>query len=204
MGPIKTSVEDIKIPDIPMPDISMPDISMPDIVMPVFQMIDLLIIAALVFGFAVGTHRGMVREVVGLCLVTGAYLVTNISYETLITGFGSLTENVDLARIFAYATAFIGYAVSLSVAFHMVTKVVEVKEATNLFDRGGGAIFGTVKLALLVSIGLFIIHADPDGRKDYADAWFMVKLAPLWEPLSIPLMSDLPPPTAPLAPETNK
>lgn len=191
---------DVKMPDVDLPDVNLPDVKMPDVELadlspsnlPHFNGIDVLILAAIIGMLYLGAKRGVVKELVGLGIVISAWILSNMSYLALESGYKSLTGTVATARVAAYGTTFLVFLLVLFLIFRIITNAVDVNEANNLFNRGMGSLLSVTKLTLVASIFFFILNALPDGPKVVGRSWFSVKLSFVSEPLGRKLISNLP------------
>jgi membrane protein required for colicin V production len=113
------------------------------------NLVDLLVIAIIAISALLGLSRGFVREMLGLgSWLLAAYGAYRLGPQLL--PFANRTiGNPDIAGIVAYAAAFIGLLVVLSLAANLVGRIVRLSALGGL-DRTLGLVFGMARGAVLL------------------------------------------------------
>ncbi|MFD0990299.1 CvpA family protein [Mariniflexile jejuense] len=120
--------------------------------------LDLILLAFLIFGLARGFWRGLFVEIASLvALVAGVYGAFHFS------NFASefLKEKVDWNQNTINIVAFIGTLIlivlAIALAGKALTKIADFA-ALGLFNKGLGALFGGLKVAVILSAVLIIFE----------------------------------------------
>jgi len=144
--------------------------------------IDIILLILLAWGIIQGLRNGLVHEVASLAaLVLGIWGAVRFSDLTA----GWLIDQFNFTGKYLHLVAFAITFVGIVVAVHFVAKIVDklvAAVALGWFNRLLGAIFGMLKIALIISVLLVILntidrkaHFLPEEKTD--DSF-------LYEPLS--------------------
>ena len=113
------------------------------------NLVDLLVIAIVAISGLLGLSRGFVREMLGL----GAWLLAGYGAYRLgprLLPFASrMLENPDIAGIAAYAAAFLGLLILLSLVANLIGRIVRLSALGGL-DRTLGLVFGVARGAAVL------------------------------------------------------
>jgi membrane protein required for colicin V production len=105
------------------------------------NLVDLIVIALIAVSALLGLSRGFVREMLGL----GSWLLAGYgAYRlgpALLPYANQATGNPDIAGVAAYAVAFLGLLIVLSLASNLIGRIVRVSALGGL-DRTLGLVFG--------------------------------------------------------------
>jgi membrane protein required for colicin V production len=119
------------------------------------NLVDLLVLAIVAISGLLGLSRGFVREMLGL----GSWLLAGYGAWRLgpaLLPFANRTiGNPDLAGIAAYAAAFLGLLIVLSLASNLVGRVVRVSALGGL-DRTLGLVFGVAR-GVIVLVAAYML-----------------------------------------------
>jgi membrane protein required for colicin V production len=119
------------------------------------NLVDLLVIAIVAISALLGLSRGFVREMLGLgSWLLAGYGAYRFGPELLPVATRTI-GNPDIAGIAAYAVAFLGLLIVLSLASNLVGRVVRVSALGGL-DRTLGLVFGVAR-GLVVLIAAYIL-----------------------------------------------
>ena len=114
--------------------------------------LDIILIIPLAYGLVQGLRKGLIKEIAGLlAIVLGIYLARYFSLSasqalTEMTGWAS-----NICMPLAYALVFIVVSLSISALSYMLTKIIGAI-MLGWLNRLFGAIFGVVKMTLLLSV----------------------------------------------------
>jgi membrane protein required for colicin V production len=119
-----------------------------------------------VLGFALvrGAFRGLIREVLGICAVAGAYFLSNLTYLHVEPGLHDVFSTPGMSAGVAYALVFVGWVLLLMLAFRMGEHGLLRAFPVGAVNHAGGLVIGALKGTLVVAIALFLLRALPDGR----------------------------------------
>lgn len=117
------------------------------------------VVFALLFCIAIysGVKRGLIMQVAALLsILLGVYIAAKFSgmLASWITGFGVGTQAVFIA---SFALTFVGVLILARLAGHVAQKIVHLA-LLGWLNRLLGVVFSLVKMALIISIALFIIN----------------------------------------------
>ncbi len=114
--------------------------------------LDIIFIIPLAYGFVQGLRKGLIKEIAGLvAVVLGIYLARYFSLpasQALIemTGWGT-----NICTPLAYALVFVVVSLSISTLSYMLSKIIGAI-MLGWLNRLFGAVFGVVKMTLLLSV----------------------------------------------------
>jgi len=149
--------------------------------------VDWAIIVILAFGIARGAYRGLIREIMGVAAVAGAYVAANFIHPSVESFVRPVVSERMGSYGVAYVVSFFLAIMVLSLAFRFAARVFKEVVPIKSVDRFGGAILGGAKGVLVVIIALFITQALPDGGKLLKGS----TLSPLFEPAAELLGDEL-------------
>jgi membrane protein required for colicin V production len=130
------------------------------------NVVDLIVLAIIAISALLGLSRGFVREMLGLgSWLVAAYGAYRLGPELLPFANRTIT-NPDLAGIAAYAVAFLGLLIVLSLASNLVGRMVRLSALGSL-DRTLGLVFGVVRGAAVL-IAAYILGGQVLPK---AEAW---------------------------------
>jgi membrane protein required for colicin V production len=113
------------------------------------NLVDLIVLAIIGISGLLGLSRGFVREMLGLgSWLLAAYGAYRLGPMLLPTA-NKLLENPDIAGIAAYAVAFLGLLILLSLASNLIGRAVRLSALGGL-DRTLGLVFGVVRGAAVL------------------------------------------------------
>jgi len=122
------------------------------------SIIDIVLAALLLFGFIRGLFKGLFVEVASLlALVLGVWGAIHFS------GFSAdfLEPKVDWSEktinIVAFAITFVAIVLAISLAGKALTKLADFA-ALGIINKLAGAVFGALKIALILSVLLGVFH----------------------------------------------
>jgi membrane protein required for colicin V production len=129
------------------------------------NIIDIILLVFLLFGFVRGFIKGFFVELASLvALVAGIYGAIHFSYlfEELLVGWVSWEEKY--IELTAFALTFIIIVLAISLLGKLLTKISNIM-ALGLVNKLLGALFGLLKTGLLLSVVLlFFAILNDDGR----------------------------------------
>ena len=114
--------------------------------------LDIILIIPLASGLVQGLRKGLVKEIAGiLAIIVGIYLARYFSLPTSqaiaeMTGWA-----MNLCTPLAYALVFIVVSLSISALSYMLSKIIGAI-MLGWLNRLLGAVFGVVKMTLLLSV----------------------------------------------------
>ena len=144
---------------------------------PELNPLDWILAGIMIYTSVRGALRGLVREVLGLVSVAGAYLLTNLLHPLASPGIVRLFDSKTAGNVAAYALVFIGCALALSLLGGIIDRIVNAAP-TKLVNWIGGTAMGAAKGLLVVTIVLFVVRPLPEGKEMVKDS----QLAPYLEP----------------------
>jgi membrane protein required for colicin V production len=121
--------------------------------------LDLMLLIPLLYGLARGAMRGFVVEVAStVALVAG--LLGAIYFSKYTQGLiQEYTEySGDFLGILSFALTFVGIIIGIHILAKFIQKVLQLA-ALGLVNRVAGAVFGTLKMALICSFVLTVIKS---------------------------------------------
>ena len=120
--------------------------------------IDIVLCIPLIWGLFKGFSKGLIIQVASLlALVLGVYgaiMFSNVAQEIL-------TSNFQIDNKYAPITAFAGTFILILIATHFLGKALEKivdMVALGFFNKLLGAVFGFLKVALLLAVALFVLE----------------------------------------------
>lgn len=114
--------------------------------------LDIILVIPLAYGLVQGLRKGLIKEIAGLiAIILGIYLARYFSLpasQALIemTGWAA-----NICTLLAYALVFIAVSLSISALSYMLSKIIGAI-MLGWLNRLLGAIFGVVKMTLLLSV----------------------------------------------------
>jgi len=155
--------------------------------------LDYIILFPVVAGFIIGLFKGLIKEVISLAIVVLGIYLSRI-FAPLASDL--LTNWLDIspkgAQPLGFIAVFSVVAIALTLAGRMLHGVVQSLSLGFLNSIVGG-IFGSLKIALLISLLLNIVHAldhkfsiiEPETREKSLLYEPVKELAPdLWDELT--------------------
>ncbi|WP_458628438.1 CvpA family protein [Winogradskyella sp. PC D3.3] len=122
------------------------------------SIIDIILAALLLFGFIRGLFKGLFVEVASLvALVLGVYGAIHFSYFA--SGFleSKVDWNEKTINIVAFAITFVVIVLVISLTGKALTKLADFA-ALGLINKLAGAVFGALKIGLILSVLLGVFH----------------------------------------------
>lgn len=121
--------------------------------------IDIALCVPLLWGLYRGFTKGFVIEVASLiALVLGVWGGIHFSDYTAQLLHQKLGWESDFMPVIAFAITFVAIVVSIYLLARVLEKVVNMV-AMKLVNKVAGAVFGMVKVGLMVSIGLLVVES---------------------------------------------
>ena len=122
------------------------------------SIIDIILTALLLFGFIRGLFKGLFVEIASLvALVLGVYGAIHFSYFA--SGFleSKVDWNEKTINIVAFAITFVVIVLVIGLAGKALTKLADFA-ALGLINKLAGAVFGALKIGLILSVLLGVFH----------------------------------------------
>tara|TARA_B100000902_G_scaffold70116_1_gene75904 strand:+ start:1884 stop:2429 length:546 start_codon:yes stop_codon:yes gene_type:complete len=136
--------------------------------------LDIAIIVPLMYGLIKGFSNGLIREVAGLTsLILGIYISVNFSVFLEPFLIGVFNNYEEFKPILAFAILFFVTIVAIKLVGILINKITKAL-ALGFISRIFGAIFGGLKIALIVSILLTIeskIMLIPNNTKTSSELY---------------------------------
>ncbi len=117
--------------------------------------LDIALIIPIVYGLVQGFSRGIVKEITSLVsLIIGVYIAINFSFylDSYLEDF--LKENKQIIPIISFATVFAGTLIIIKILGYLLERITNAL-ALGIISKLLGAIFGAIKIALLMSVLVF-------------------------------------------------
>ena len=117
--------------------------------------LDIALIIPVIYGFVQGFSRGIVREITSLVsLIIGIYIAVNFSFylESHLEDF--FRENKELIPIISFALVFAATIIAIKILGNILEKITNAL-ALGIISKLLGAIFGSIKIAVLLSAIIF-------------------------------------------------
>jgi membrane protein required for colicin V production len=117
--------------------------------------LDIALVIPLVYGFFTGFSRGIVKEITSLVsLVIGLYIAINFSFylETYLEGV--IKEQKALIPTISFALVFAATLVIIKIIGNLIERITNAL-ALGVISKLTGAIFGSIKIAVLLSVLIF-------------------------------------------------
>lgn len=131
---------------------------------PSFNGLDLCILLVLGFALVRGTFRGLIREVLGVVGVVGAYFLANLTYMKVDPAVRDVVDNPATSAGVSYVLMFIVFALLLMLLLRLGEYGLVRSFPAGAANHAGGFIAGGLKGTLFVAIALFALGAAPEGR----------------------------------------
>ena len=122
------------------------------------NVIDIILAVALGFGFVKGFFKGFIIEVASLgALLLG--LLGAVKFSSLVSNLlnNFFDWNPVATLTVSYLIVFIIIVYAISVLAKALTKII-TKASLGLFNKSLGALFGFLKWAIFMSVGLFFLE----------------------------------------------
>lgn len=122
------------------------------------NVIDIILAVALGFGFVKGFFKGFIIEVASLgALLLG--LLGAVKFSSLVSNLlnNFFDWNPVATLTVSYLIVFIFIVYAISVLAKALTKIIS-KASLGLFNKSLGALFGFLKWAIFMSVGLFFLE----------------------------------------------
>ena len=117
--------------------------------------LDIALIIPIVYGLIQGFSRGIVKEVTSLVsLVIGVYIAINFSFYLDVHLEGLMQKNKELIPIISFAIVFAATLIIIRVIGYLLEKITNAL-ALGVISKLLGAIFGSIKIAVLLSALIF-------------------------------------------------
>jgi membrane protein required for colicin V production len=173
--------------------------------LPPVHVLDAILLVIIGFTLVRGAFRGLIREAMGIVAVGGAYVLANLTYESLEPGLEALIESPQATAATAYAITFVAFAVTLALVVHFLDRELSRMLPMNAVNQAGGLVLGALKGVLVASILVFVMKATPDGEPVTQRSFMAPLVMPVAEALGHGFLEALPkappPPVVPLIPE---
>ena len=117
--------------------------------------LDIALVIPIIYGLVQGFSRGIVKEITSLVsLIIGVYIAINFSFylDSYLEDF--LKENKQIIPIISFATVFAGTLIIIKILGYLLEKITNAL-ALGIISKLLGAIFGSIKIALLMSVLVF-------------------------------------------------
>ncbi len=118
------------------------------------NILDIIIIIVLLFGFIKGYKKGLVVEVTTLlALIVGVFGA--IKFSSLAASFVSafFTWNEKIIQLVSFALVFIGIVLAISILAKLITKFINMI-ALGFINKLSGGVFGALKVGIILGIVL--------------------------------------------------
>lgn len=114
--------------------------------------LDIILIIPLAYGLVQGLRKGLVKEIAGLlAIVLGIYLARYWSLPVSQSLVELTGWEMNICTPLAYAVVFIAVSLSISTLSYMLSKIIGAI-MLGWLNRLLGAVFGVVKMLLLLSV----------------------------------------------------
>ncbi len=138
------------------------------------QIVDIIILVVVGLGILVGLKTGLIRQVVGLAGLVGAFILAFIFMENVAALLiQRLDISVQIASITGFAVVFLGVQVGVLALTRLLQTVIGALKL-NLFNRALGGALGGFSAVLVLSI-LFNILAPmgvPSTENRFASKFY--------------------------------
>ena len=117
--------------------------------------LDIALVIPLVYGTVKGFSRGIVKEITSLVsLIIGVYIAVNFSiyFESYLVKI--MEEYKGLVPLISFALVFFTTLVVIKILGHLFEKITNAL-ALGIISKLVGAIFGCIKIAVLLSVLIF-------------------------------------------------
>ena len=117
--------------------------------------LDIALIIPIVYGLIQGFSRGIVKEVTSLVsLIIGVYIAINFSFYLDVHLEGLIQKNKELIPIISFTIVFAATLIVIRVIGYLLEKITNAL-ALGIISKLLGAIFGSIKIAVLLSALIF-------------------------------------------------
>ena len=129
-----------------------------------FTLLDVLVLAIVIYSVVMSAVKGFVREVLGLATILLAILLSAWTYRGVSVLFKDVVKTENLALFFGFSIVFVGTLLAGFLGIWLITKFTKFAKL-QWFDRLLGAAFGFVRgwaLGSVIFLGLtsFDIQTD--------------------------------------------
>ena len=117
--------------------------------------LDIALIIPVIYGFVQGFSRGIVREITSLVsLIIGIYIAVNFSFylESHLEDF--FRDNKELIPIISFALVFAATIIAIKILGNILERITNAL-ALGIISKLLGAVFGSIKIAILLSAIIF-------------------------------------------------
>ena len=122
------------------------------------QFVDILICVPLLFGLAKGLRNGLLVELISaLSYIIAIYLAIKFAVQFGVWVGVKMGWDDSTAQLMAFVILLVAVVVGLNFAATLFTKMVQLS-GLGLLNRAGGALVGTLKVALVMSVLLHFIE----------------------------------------------
>jgi membrane protein required for colicin V production len=132
--------------------------------LPSFNGLDLGILLVMGFALVRGAFRGLIREVLGIVGVVGAYFLANLTYMKVEPAVRDLVDNPGTSAGVSYVIVFIAFALLLMLVLRLGEYGLARSFPAGAANHAGGFVVGGLKGTLFVAIALLALGAAPEGR----------------------------------------
>ena len=139
-------------------------------------MLDIVVIAVIVFSVVMSAVRGFVREVFGLVTLLAAILISAWSYRRVSVLFKDVVLTENLALFFGFSVVFAGTLLAGFLVIWLITKFTKFAKL-QWFDRLLGAAFGFVRgwaLGSVIFLGLTAFNVQTERVRSSQVAPYML------------------------------
>jgi len=123
-----------------------------------FGLIDLIIIAILLYSIAIAWLKGFVREVFGLITVALAALIASWSYRNVAAIFKDVVRTENVALFLGFSVIFLVILIAGFVTIWLITKFMKFAKV-QWADRLLGAAFGFIRGWMICAVILMALTA---------------------------------------------
>ena len=117
--------------------------------------LDIALVIPLVYGFFTGFSRGIIKEVTSLAsLIIGLYIAINFSFYIEAYLEEVIKEHKTLIPTISFALVFTATLVIIKLLGSLIEKITNAL-ALGILSKLTGAIFGSIKIAVLLSVLIF-------------------------------------------------
>ena len=117
--------------------------------------LDIALIIPIVYGLIQGFSRGIVKEITSLVsLIIGVYIAINFSFYLYVHLEGLMQNNKELIPIISFAVVFAATLIFIRIIGYLLEKLTNAL-ALGIISKLLGAVFGSIKIAVLLSAVIF-------------------------------------------------
>lgn len=150
--------------------------------------VDYAILALIGFSVLMGIIRGFVREALSLVTWVTALVLGVVYFEPLSEMFTSKIPMVGLRLILAFAIIVLSTLIVGGIISHLIARLIKFT-GFGATDRFVGVLFGFVRGAVVVAIGIMVVLPTPLVKDKL---WQQSTLIPRIQPLSVWMRSKVP------------